>query len=697
MSSTPSNLTVQIVNDSDNNGGDDSVFLLLTGDSVSVGGNIQSLQLPQAAGGSITAGALSGLSQNGTVTSPYTGKTRTIYQFTVDTLSSGRLLVSLGTAITYSDNTAPTATNQTMRWDKIEFGYPGSGADLTSIDFFGIPMQFDYLDANDNVLASMSYYTSTPTLLTSLYNLSPSTMANAFQQYSNSTLSFGWNPTSGSLTDFLRVIGPQTFTGSNGSPAPYPSFGGYLSELATANTTFTISGVGGVGSPAPANNSVSYDYTGTVASDGNGGYIVAFTGTTTAVPPNTDNGPYGLYTDAKGITTAKQLPANLPVTLNLTAATLDNDIYGAAATAFTVGQSSDSKKSGYIAPDLVKYTANSAYANLAGDFIAGLNLGYPGGSDGADSAAWYSNPPTPYPFAGARGSNDGRYNPFAAVLYNQSDAYGFPFSDRGGRPSPFVWQPADATTLRITILNDQRLDAPQVTVIQPEDSLVTLNWPLVNVPPGATLTGYQLEITPPLSGWDTSIPADTLTVTAGGLAAGTTYTFSLTAQGTAANGQPISSLATTVTATTGGTPVSSSGSYTFQVALTWTAAAPPPTGATFTVAGNALTPTIGSTGGSNATVSGSAGLNILPLLIQNGTETIYAGNYYISLVADGSGYNIDPNGSFMLAGNTQPLTQAGPPGTPPYLSTAGNQLVVGTPFAPAPGKQANPVVFPSGS
>lgn len=687
MSSTPSNLTVEIVNDSGND--DSSVFLLLTGDSVAVTGSIQWLQLPQASGSSITAGALNLLSQQGTLVSPYTGQTLNIYQFTVDTLTSGRLWVSFGTGLTYSDNAAPTSTGETMRWDTFEFGYPASAADLTSINLFGIPMQFEYLDGNGNVLTSMSFYTSTPTLLTSLYSLSPATMATAFQQYSEGALSFGWNPTTDSLATFLRVIGPQTFTGgSSGSPAPYPSFSGYLAALEAAGTTFTISGIGGVGVPAPPNNSVTYDYTGTVASDGNGGYVVTFTGTTTAVPPNTSDGPYGLNSSGA----AAQLPANLSVTLALTADTFDNDIYGAVATAVTVGQSTDPDAPDYIDSTLLPYTANSAYANLAGDFIAGLNFGYPGGTDGSNSAVWYSNPPTPYPFAGARATNDGYYNPYAAVLYNQSDAYGFPFSDRNGRPSPLVPQPADATTLRITILNDQRLDAPQVTVTQPAE--VTLTWPAVYVPSGATLTGYTLDISPSVSGWNSSLAAGTLTVTPGPLAAGTPYTFTLTAQGTAAGGQAISSGSTVVTATTGGTAVSPSGSYTFDVALTWTPLAPPPTGTVFTVAGVALTPTIGNQGGTNATVSGSAGLNVLPLVIQNGAETLYAGTYSIYLIADGDGdgYNADPHNLSVLNGNTQPLAIQG---TPPF--TTDNPLVIGTPFAPAPGKQVNPVVFPSDS
>lgn len=687
MAST-SSLTVQIINDTDTP--DASVYLLLTGTAVSVSGNIQSLQLPQAPDGSVTAGALNLLGQQGTLVSPYTGQTRPIYALTVDTLTSGRLLVSLGTAITYANNAAPTATNQPMRWDKLEFGFPQSGADLTSIDFFGIPLQLEYLDASGDVLAAMTYYTSTPTLLTSLYNLSPSTMPSAFQQSIDQKTSFGWNPTTDPLSTFLRVIGPQTFTGDGGSPAPYPSFRGYLAELAAAGTTFTVQGIGGVGTPAPANNSVSYDYTGSVQADGNGGYVVHLIGTTTAVPPNVDDGPYGLYTGADNLTSAKQLPANLPVTLNLTAATLDNDIYGAVATAFTVGQSSDPDGSGYISPALVPYTANSAYANLAGDFIAGLNFGYPGGSVGTNSAAWYNNPPTPYPYAGARATNDGMYNPYAAVFYNQSDAYGFPFSDRGGRPSPFVWQPAAATTLRITLLNDQRLDAPQITVSQPASTLVTLSWEKPYIPPGVTLTGYQLEISPPLAGWDTSLPADTLTATAGGLTPSTAYTFTLTAQGTTAKSQPVQSYSATVTATTGGTLAPPSGDFSLQVALTWTSSAPPPEGATFSVAGSALVPTIGDQPGTNAIVNASAGQNALPLVIGSGGQILYAGNYFVSLVPDGTGYNVDPDGSFLLQGNTQPLV---PQGAPPYTST--NPLVIGTPFAPAPGKQVFPVVFPT--
>lgn len=679
LTTASSGLTVQIVNDSDRT--DEQVFLLLSGTSVAVSGEITSLQLPQSATGSITAGALNGLASDGTLVSPYTGQTRTIYQFGVNTLVSGRLLVSFDDAIVYADNAAPTATNQTMRWDKLEFGYPGSGADLTSIDFFGIPLQFDYLDVNGNVLNTMTYYTSTPTLLSSLYNLQAPAMANAFQQYASQELSFGWTPGTDSLSNFVRVVGPQTLTADNGSAAPYPSFKPYLDALVKAAQSYTISGSAGVGAPAPANNNVSYDYSGSFASDNQNGYTLTLSGSMSGTP-------YGLYTDSDGVTTAQALPSGLPVTLALPEGAYDDNIYSAQANAFAVGQSTNPSGANYLAPDLVQYTKNSPYATIAGDLIAGLNFGYPDGNYGANSAAWYSNPPTPYPFGAARTSNDGYYNPFAAVLYNLSDAYGFPFSDRNGRPSPYVPLPANATTMRVTILNDNRFDAPQVTLDQINDTTVTLNWPAITVPAGFTLTGFNVMVSPPYPGWADHGPADTTTVTFGALQPGTQYTFSVTAIGSA-NGQTVQSYTTQVSAVTGGTAAALSGDYTFLTTLNWSAPAPQPADMSITIGGVAYTP-----GGAPAAINGSAGSNVFPLIVSAGGNPIYQGNYVVNLVADGSGYNVGPSGC-ALVGNGQPLSQAGPPGTPPYLSAAGSQLVIGTPFAPVAGKEAAPVVFPS--
>ena len=193
-------------------------------------------------------------------------------------------------------------------------------------------------------------------------------MADAFQQSGADGPVFGWTPADG-LSSFLRIVGPQTLTGipaNNGSPAPYPSFQSYLNGPVAAGTACTVSGSAGVGAPAPQPNNVDYVYSGTFASDDSGGYTLTLTGTMTerGVTPAE---PYGLYADSSGNTTAQQLPPNLPVTLVLSAGAYDNNTYSADASAFTVGQSSDPKGPNYLAPDLVPYTKNSPYANIAGD------------------------------------------------------------------------------------------------------------------------------------------------------------------------------------------------------------------------------------------------------------------------------------------------------------------------------------------
>lgn len=120
--------------------------------------------------------------------------------------------------------------------------------------------------------------------------------------------------------------------------------------------------------------------------------------------------------------------------------------------------------------------------------------------------------------------------------------------------------------------------------------------------------------------------------------------------------------------------------YELQIALNWLPTTPPPADAKFTVAGVPLTPAVGSSAGTPAQLNGSTGLNSYQLVI-SGTNLNYESYYLISLVDDGTGYNIDPNGLFELQGNSQPLAVQSPPNTPPYMPTA--QLVVGTPFLPA--------------
>lgn len=683
-----SELTVEIVNDSGQ--ADADVYVLLTGESVSITGSEPAVvNLPQGANTSITASVLTGLSTNASLVSPLTGQKRLIYSFDLQTIVSGRLLVSFGSAITYANNTAPTATSETCRWDKMEFGYPGSGADLTSLDFFGIPMQFEYLDAAGDVLDSATFYTSTATLLGSLLGLSGS-MGNAFMPTVSGT--------SVDLSNFQRVLGPGTIASSatDGSPAPYPSFSGYIAALVTGKQSFTVSGTAGVGAPAPTDNAVTYSYTGSFSSDGAGGYVLTLTGTTSGMP-------YGLYTDTSGTTSAQQLPSNLTVTLALPAASLDINIYAAPATSFTVALSSSSQQPTSLPTDWQEYVANSVYATIAGDILAGLNFGYPGGTLGNDGAIWYTNPPpTPYPFAEVRATNDGYYNPYAAVLYNYSDAYGFPFSDRGGRPSPYLPQPSTATTLRITILPDVRLDQVSgVTATSPSDGQLTLTWSALTAPTGFAVTQYQIVAsyfttqpgdTPTTTPYQTAVtlPSTTTSYTFAALTPGLQYTFAITALGTGPTGGVVTSYPATVSANAGGTWAAPTGSLPFNITVNWSAntSGQMPSGYSMTIGGQAYTP--GPTS-APVTINGETGFNLVPISITDSSNTvIYADVYVVNLQATVGGaagaYTVV--GTPFLGTNSNPLTVAWSGQKPP-------QLVLGTPFAPIAGKLPGPVVLPS--
>jgi hypothetical protein len=685
-SSTPQ-LTVEIVNDS--GVPDGSVYVLLTGKAMAgVSSGIATLVVPPNPSQETPAGPLTNLTPQGTVVSPYTGNTLPIYPFTVQSLTSGRILVSYNNPITYHTTGAPTATDESLRWDKIEFGFPGSGADLTSLDFFAIPMQFDYLDSSGAVVNTRTFYTSTPTLLQALQSLSVC-MPAAVQRLDKTT---GWNTGTDTMANFARVLGPGTLAAlpstlpaatpqlpgscpapSAYAPAPFPSFAAYLGSV-VGSPPFTVTGSNGVGGMTPT----AYTYQGTVASDGAGGYTIQLSGTMNTASPY--GPPYGMDADNN----LKQLPANLSVAVSLPAGQMDNYIYGATATSFTVTN---------LPADDLPFVANSVYADIAGDFIAALHFGYLGkGSKYPDGTTWYVNPPTPYPFAGARIANDGYYNPYAAVLYNLSDTYGFPYSDRGGRPSPYVPMDNTVTTLRITLLNDNRFDAPQVTVSNVTETSLTVSWPEV---PGAA--SYVVNVS---YGGNPPYPAKPATSTTGnsatitGLSPGTAYVIGVRAVSPAPPANPTkSSYVVPVYAVTTGTPqaltpAADSTPATFLTSLNGGLnGGVVPSGTTFTINGSSYTP-----GQAPATINGFIGTNIFALTVSNTTGPIYQGNYVVTLQEDGGGFDVGT--PFFLSDNPNPLTQAGPPGTPPYGSSPGSQLVIGTAFAPEATKQFSPVLLP---
>lgn len=646
-------ITVQIVNDSGLP--DDQVYLLLMGAPITVGGTTYPLvvsgDLPSidttttASGTSAPLGCAQGSTGctpfkrakvNGAplhVDSPYSGAhSLPVYEFTATTVGSGVLYISYQQPITAPP--APTVTS-TTRFQPVEFTYSqyvASTADLSSIDFYGIPIELTTYRPTDTHFARpldrVTYYTSTPTLL-QVFLATNANLGNAMiatGATGNTTFVPGTTP----MADFLRVIGPNQIAapGStsplpspppSGMPRvwPYPSFAGYLDSLANASYTFTESDSNLV-------SGYTYSYTGTV---------YPMTSTTTDTCLNPLMAVTGWYVKLTGTTTVTSgslpsnadicipLPQNNPYGVNNQLANSGNAdfiIYGAVQNCYTLGlavngvyQSCDESSTSYL-----QALTNSVYGWIQADVLSALNFGYMNGKwdntqngGQGNSAAWYNLPPIQYPFGQARVSNDGYYNPWAALMYNHSDAYGFAFSDRNGRPSPAVSLPTDQGFVRIWILPDTRLDAPLVTATAAGSDTIKLEWPVVSgahhyivtwSPPYLTKSDKVDQPTPGTA---------TASYTIKGLHGGTPYTVTVRAVDRT---EELASAEVPVYATTHGSPSTpTSGNVDFQFGFNWT----PPSYLAQTpivTLGNA-TATYGPvTGGMAYTVTGTTPITVAP-------------------------------------------------------------------------------------
>lgn len=556
ISALRADLTVELVNDTGL--ADSDVYVLLRANN---NGSNSVTGLTVADGtDTVNSVALSTLSKaTGTVTSPYTGAVLPIYQYTVGYLDSGVMNFSFDTAIESTPTTpAPSPATTTFRFDQMEYTFiPGqdSVANLTTIDSFGIPIQlelFNSTPASGDPIDARYMYTSTDTLIDVFQTEG---LSDAIYALVSGSLSSPW----ASGQQFVRILGPQQVVqkSSTQSPSPYSDFSAYLNWLVNnnsgSNATFTVAGTA---------NGFDYSYTATLTSTGSGDYQIALTGTTTDLngDPVSNLGTI-TYTPSGGTATTIDVPADAAVTILLPKDSLNFNIYG-------VPLDSSSYSVAGLPSAAVDQNSNTTYSAIVRDTLSAMNFGYLGSVDGDGTEDWFSMVVPKPPFGAARTTNDGYYNPWAALIYNHSDAYGFAFSDRS-LPSPAV-SLEDNYTMRLTILPDTRMDAPSVIVSDvsensgsnPVTYSATLSWQAVS-----NATGYVVQqIVPEVAAGVSVAAADgTISHSLDDLNQGIPYAFQVYAQGTIASKDVRSAYETVTIDPPDQQSASTSGTYTYQV------------------------------------------------------------------------------------------------------------------------------------
>ena len=564
---TPPSLTVEIVNDTGNQS-DANVYTLLSGTTVQgVSSPMSYVDLGTAVNGQPYTGIpLSSLSTNGTVVSPLSGATRPIYYFTLNAVTSARLFFSYGQPVTFTGKTAPNMTANYL-YDKFEFDYstpPTVNTNLTSLDFLAIPMRLEAIGADGTVLDSRAFYGSFSSLVSTLSKLFPASQRSIALPKS----------ASGSV---LRLMSPNTLAslGSSGSPAPYPSFSSYLSSLCKSKYAFTTSGTQGVGQnintvdpgnplkPTIPQYQATYSYTGRVTCSSKGDYTITL------------RGGMSDWREGSSLTPVSVPPAPVPdastIVINLPKSLLDFRIYAAPLSygvfdvpGFANIGTNDTDKQTYFNWVL----SNSVHSWVVGNVLSGLAYGYVGGKFSNSTANWFSPLSTAAPFATARRTPDGFYNPFAAEVYNTSDSYGFALSDRGynGTNPLLSFSAGVPAKLRVTLLPKSQLNTPanvhaQMATSAKTGPFITVSWDKV-----AGASAYKVSAYPPSRAGTIATKTPQAKVT--GLTSGMPYQLSIRAK----KGR-IESLPMTLWSFSGSTAFSPApGSFPFQFGLAWTPA-----------------------------------------------------------------------------------------------------------------------------
>jgi hypothetical protein len=577
----PAQLTIQIVNDSGLS--DSNIFVMVPGKS---GAQLdpQSLFVDKDTG-SNNAVALSTLGVNGSappfeIVSPISGNTNTVYSFQTTLIESGNIYFIYNNPFTFvngvTPNPAPDGGNggSGYRYDYAELSFLGgdvnNDVDLTYVDKFGIPLQVEWFDGTNTAPASLvagSYvYAATKTLANAF---AASGFGNAVFSLTNAgaangNITPGWQYPAGTnaYDNFARILAPQKISAGS----PYPSVTNILDFLATH--PFTLNGYSVQGN----NYYLGYEVGVTKTNDpltGIGEWLFTLAYNSNSLPAQYSLTAIGATSGQLQYTnTITFLVPNVTVATNFV--TVTNTGNGDITTnTFFVTNGVDPNIYVYGAPSGTNYYlvngAPPADTNtqpvelwMVGDVLSAINFGFAGGIYGNNSDQWFSPNvawPDPYGWAQPAPQNQlasGYYNSYAALMYYNADAYTFAYSER---ITPDVGMAVkNGDVIRITILPDDRLDSPVVSV--PTNSItptsLTLNWSPVS---GAS--GYRVNMLRPtgsLGFAPVEVSSATTNYTFSGLSNGVPCVMSVQAISTnPANGNPVITSARPIQATTLGT------------------------------------------------------------------------------------------------------------------------------------------------
>ncbi|HXI69669.1 MAG TPA: hypothetical protein VNN22_04855, partial [Verrucomicrobiae bacterium] len=501
-------LTIQIVNDSGLS--DTNIYIMVPG-ATGATLNPQSLFVDKNTGTN-TSVALSTLAANGSAppfqfTSPISGNTDTVYSFQASNITSGAIYFIYNNPFAFSSGTTPSPApgggngGSGFRYDYAELSFLGGDAnndvDLTYVDKFGIPLQLEWFHGTNtaptNLVAGSYVYASTKTLATlfaaSGFGNAVFGLTNAGA--ANGDLTPGWQYAGGTnpYAGFARIVSPEKVNSTGASVAPYPEVASYLNFL--TNHPFTLNGYSVQGGsvtnnsgPGPAiTTNYLYYYLGyqtSVATNPGGGWTFTLSYNPNLLPANYSLTAIGAVTNG---TTATVVNVPLQYT-NTIAFTVPDTNTTVCASAFIYGApvGTDYLVNGAPVADSTHPSYN-VEAWMIGDVLSSLNFGFAGGIYGTNSEQWYSPKIawTAYPYGWAQPApynnpTNGFYNPYAALMYYNADAYTFAFSER---ITPDVGMSVEnGDVIRITLLPDDRLDSPvpQVETNLTTSSSITLSW-----------------------------------------------------------------------------------------------------------------------------------------------------------------------------------------------------------------------------